>query len=53
MEYVAYLPLVALVLAVVGAWQWRTNRAVVAPLGLAVVGLFLALGAANPSIATV
>ncbi|MCO5193580.1 MAG: YfhO family protein [Anaerolineae bacterium] len=47
-EYVAYLPLVALVLAVVGAWQWRTNRAVVAPLGLAVVGLFLALGAANP-----
>lgn len=47
-EYITYLPLVGTVLAVIGAWQWRTQRAVIPPLGLAIVGLFLALGAANP-----
>lgn len=47
-EYVAYLPLSGLLLALVGAWQWRVQRqrlpALPAALLLAGAGLFLALG---------
>jgi hypothetical protein len=47
-EYVAFLPLTALLLAVCGAWQWRRRPLVAASLLLAVVGLFFALGQFNP-----
>jgi hypothetical protein len=47
-EYVAFLPLTALLLAVYGAWQWRRQPAVAAALLLAAVGLFFALGQFNP-----
>ena len=47
-EYVAFLPLSALMLATVGAWQWRRWRGVYPALILVGVGLFLALGAFNP-----
>ncbi|MEZ4511233.1 MAG: hypothetical protein R3C62_05115 [Chloroflexota bacterium] len=48
-EYVAFLPLTVLLLAGVGAWQWRQNGKPVLPLILlAVVGLLLALGQFNP-----
>ncbi len=47
-EYVAFLPITALVLAVVGAWQWRRRPGVLAALVLTAVGLFLALGLFNP-----
>jgi len=47
-EYVAFLPLTALVLAVIGAWQWRRRPGVLAALALTAVGLFLALGVFNP-----
>ncbi|MBK9049352.1 MAG: hypothetical protein IPL78_00065 [Chloroflexi bacterium] len=48
-EYVAFLPLTALLLALVGAWQWRRDRAVWPVLLLAGLGLFLALGRFNPA----
>jgi hypothetical protein len=47
-EYVAFLPLTAILLAVVGAWQWRHRPPIAASLLLVGVGLFLALGQFNP-----
>ncbi len=47
-EYVAFLPIVALVLVVIGAWQWRKWPGVFPALVLAVLGLFLAFGVFNP-----
>ena len=47
-EYVAFLPIVALVLAVIGAWQWRHWAGTFPALVLAVLGLFLAFGVFNP-----
>jgi hypothetical protein len=55
-EYVAFLPLTGLILAVIGAWQWRSlasqarQRPFILPTILLVgVGLFLALGIFNPA----
>ncbi|MBK9051977.1 MAG: hypothetical protein IPL78_14020 [Chloroflexi bacterium] len=48
-EYVAFLPLTALLLALVGAWRWRQDRAVWPVLVLVGLGLFLALGRFNPA----
>ncbi len=47
-EYVAFLPLIVLALAVFGAWQWRKRADVLAALVWIVAGLLLALGAYNP-----
>lgn len=47
-EYVAFLPLTAFLLAAVGAWKWRREPRLLAPLGLAVGGFLLALGRFNP-----
>lgn len=47
-EYVAFLPITALVLAVIGAWQWRRWPGVLPALALILFGLFLAFGAFNP-----
>lgn len=46
-EYVAFLPLTALLLAGVGAWQWRDRPGILPLLALALFGLFLALGRFN------
>jgi hypothetical protein len=43
-EYVAYLPLTALALVVVGGWAWRKNPAVRPWLALVIVALVLAFG---------
>lgn len=48
-EYVAFLPLTALLLAFIGAWSWRRDRAVWPVLFLTGLGLFLALGRFNPA----
>ncbi|MBP6017288.1 MAG: YfhO family protein [Candidatus Promineofilum sp.] len=47
-EYVAFLPLTALALAVVGAWVWRKNPAVAAWVIVAGLTLVLALGRFTP-----
>lgn len=47
-EYTAFLPLIAIVLAFAGGWQWRQWRGVLPAVALAAVGLFLALGYFNP-----
>ena len=47
-EYVAFLPLTGLVLAVAGAWGWRRDRRVRPWLILIVVALVLALGRYTP-----
>ena len=47
-EYVAFLPITALVLAIIGAWQWRQWRGVLPAILLIIVGLLLALGQFNP-----
>jgi hypothetical protein len=47
-EYVAILPLTALLLAFLAAWQWRSWRGVVPAISLVVLGLLLALGVFNP-----
>ena len=47
-EYTAFLPLSALLLAVVGAWLGRRRPPIVALALVAGIGLFFALGAANP-----
>lgn len=48
-EYVAFLPLTALLLALVGAWEGRRDRVVWPVLLLTGLGLFLALGQFNPA----
>ena len=47
-EYVAVLPITALILAVIGAWQWRSWRGVLPVIALVFVGLLLALGRFDP-----
>ncbi|KAA3658689.1 MAG: hypothetical protein DWQ04_24360 [Chloroflexi bacterium] len=47
-EYVAVLPITALILAVIGAWQWRNWRGVLPTIALVVVGLLLAVGQFDP-----
>jgi hypothetical protein len=47
-EYVAFIPLTMLMLAVLGAWQWRQVRGVLPAVILVVIGLLLALGVFNP-----
>ncbi len=47
-EYVAFLPLSAILLAIYGLWNGRHKPAVVALSLVGAAGLFLALGAANP-----
>ncbi|MCC6606907.1 MAG: YfhO family protein [Anaerolineae bacterium] len=47
-EYVAILPLTALLLAFLAAWQWRNWRGVVPAITLVLLGLLLALGIFNP-----
>lgn len=47
-EYVAFLPLTALLLAVVGAWRWRGRPEIAGLLVLAGAGLVLALGRFTP-----
>ncbi len=47
-EYVAFVPLTAVLLAFIGAGQWRRNRMVRPLLGVTAVGLLLALGRFTP-----
>lgn len=47
-EYVAFLPLTALLLLAVGAWRWRQSPGLWPPLLLVTVGLLFALGRFNP-----
>lgn len=47
-EYVAFLPITALALAVVGAWAWRRDRRVAAWGFLVLLGFVLALGRFTP-----
>ncbi len=47
-EYIAFLPLTILALALIGGWQWRTRSGVLPALTLTIGGLFLAFGAYNP-----
>jgi hypothetical protein len=47
-EYIAFVPLTALMLAFVAAWQWRQWRGILPALVLALIGLLLALGLFNP-----
>lgn len=47
-EYVAFLPLTGLALAVVGAWAWRRNPEVRPWLALVAFGLLLAAGRFTP-----
>ena len=46
-EYVAFVPLTALLLAFTAVWSWRTDRRVWPLVLLTAVGLFLALGRFN------
>ncbi len=47
-EYMAIVPLTAVILAFIGAWQWRRQPGVFAALVLVAVGLLLAFGVFNP-----
>ena len=47
-EYVAFLPVTALLLALVGAWGWRRRAPALPAIVLVAGGLFLALGRFNP-----
>ncbi|MDT8306583.1 MAG: YfhO family protein, partial [Anaerolineae bacterium] len=47
-EYVAFLPLTALLLIAIGAWRWRRSPVLWSPLLLLLVGLLFALGRFNP-----
>ncbi len=47
-EYVAFLPLTALALAVVGAWLWRRDRAARPWVILVIIAFVLALGRFTP-----
>jgi hypothetical protein len=46
-EYVAFLPLTALLLTVIGGWRWRGEPAIRPLVMMAATGLFLALGRFN------
>ena len=48
-EYVAFLPITAVILAVIGGWQWRRVPGVLPAIVLVLLGLFLALGIYNPA----
>ncbi len=48
-EYVAFVPLSAIGLALIGLWAGRGRRLVVALALIGAVGLFFSLGAANPA----
>ena len=47
-EYIAFLPLSALLLAIAGAWSWRQNRQIRALFFISAVGFLFALGMFNP-----
>ncbi len=47
-EYVAFLPLTVLVLALIGAWRWRGQPLIATFVLLTIVGLVLALGRFTP-----
>ncbi|MEZ4516030.1 MAG: hypothetical protein R3C44_04040 [Chloroflexota bacterium] len=47
-EYVAFLPLTALVLAMIGAWRWRERPQILGLLVLVIAGLILAMGRFTP-----
>ncbi|MEM7334737.1 MAG: hypothetical protein AAF490_21855 [Chloroflexota bacterium] len=47
-EYTAFVPGSALILAVIGGWQWRRWRGVTPAISLIAVGLFFGLGQFNP-----
>ena len=47
-EYVAFFPVIAMMLAFLGAWQWRRWPGVLPALLLMLGGLLLALGLFNP-----
>ena len=47
-EYVAFLPLIILALALIGAWQWRRTAAAFQAVVWTVAGFLLALGVYNP-----
>ncbi|MBX3060965.1 MAG: YfhO family protein [Anaerolineae bacterium] len=47
-EYMAIVPVTAVILAFIGAWQWRRQPGVFAALVLVAVGLLLAFGVFNP-----
>ncbi len=47
-EYAAFLPLAALILAVIGAWQWRRQPAVRPFLVMTILAFLLALGRFTP-----
>jgi hypothetical protein len=47
-EYVTFLPLAILILALIGAWRWRTQPAIAAFLLLAIIALVLAFGRFTP-----
>ncbi len=47
-EYTAFVPGAALILAVIGGWQWRRWRGVSPAISLVIVGLFFGLGQFNP-----
>ncbi len=47
-EYIAFLPLAALILAFIAAWNWHRRAGAFQSLVLAASGLFLALGIFNP-----
>ncbi len=48
-EYVAFVPITAVLLGTIGAWQWRRWVGVLPALLLVGMGLFLALGVFNPA----
>ena len=47
-EYAAFLPLIVLALAFIGAWQWRKRKGVLPALVWILFAFLLALGAFNP-----
>ncbi len=47
-EYIAFLPVTALMLAMLGAWQWRTWQGALPAIALVACALLLALGRFNP-----
>ncbi len=47
-EYIAMLPLGGLMLAMIGAWRWRSEKGVRATVILSILGILLAFGLFNP-----